>query len=189
MKRQWMKQLAISLIVMGVAVSISAQRPEGLMKDAPQREIPSPEANARRITREFKKTFQLTDKEYEKVYDLYLKQERSLMPSQGNQAPPWSKGGPRGGFGGPMGGFGSPMGGPEMSGGMPPQGGFQGGEHPMPGDMKAFIEDMRKEQEKKQQKASKTLKKKMKKILSKEQFEQWEQWETERIDRHRPDIR
>ena len=184
MKRQWMKQLAISLLVMGIAVSISAQRPERPMKDAPQREIPSPEANARRITREFKKTFRLTDKEYDKVYELYLKQERSLMPSQGNQAPPWGKGGPGGGFGGSMGGFGGPMG-----GGMPPQGGFQGGAPPMPEDMNSFMKDMRKEQEKKQQKASKTLKKKMKKLLSKEQFEHWEQWETERIDRHRPDIR
>ena len=75
MKRQWMKQLAISLLVMGIAISISAQRPERPMKDSPQREIPSPEANARRITREFKKAFQLTDKEYETYMNVFRQRE------------------------------------------------------------------------------------------------------------------
>ena len=47
-------------------------------------DIPFPEQNARHIINEFKKVFQLTEKEYDKVYELYLDQEKSLIPKFGN---------------------------------------------------------------------------------------------------------
>ena len=180
-----MKHIVYTLFILGTAIPTFAQQPEGLQQERRKRremrELPSPENNARRIMREFKETFQLTEKEYEKVYELYLKHEKSLIPEQmeGN------RGGmpPRGGFGG----FGGPgMGGPGFSGpgmgggmGMPPQGDFQPGGD-MPQDIKAMMEEKRKEQEKKQEKATKALTKKMKKILKEEKFEQWEKWENER---------
>ena len=187
MRKQWMKHLASALFIIGIAVAAFAQQPEGTQQKRPERrekrEIPSPENNARRTMREFKKTFQLTDKEYEKVYELYLKYEKSLLPEQmeGN------RGGmpPRGGFGGP--GFGAPgfggsgFGGPGMGGGMgmPPQGDFQPGGD-MPQGMEFMMERMRKEQEVKREKAAKTLKKKKKKVLKGERYEQWLQWEAGR---------
>lgn len=178
MRRQWIKYAALTLFIMGAAAPVLAQQPQEQQK---RREIPSPENNARSITREFKKTFQLTDEQYDKVYELYLKQERSLMPEKSND----NRGGmpPRGGMGRPggggPGGGGPGMGGP--GGGMPPQGGFQPDNNKdMPEDLKVQMEKRRKEHEAKQAKAAKTLKKKMKKILKGEQFTQWEQWETNR---------
>lgn len=189
MKKQWMKSIGLAFLLAGMAVPTFAQHPEGQQQERRQerREIPSPENNARNITREFKKIFQLTDEGYDKVYELYLKQEKSLMPEQGNG----NRGGmpSRGGMGRPGGGGpgGAPGGGPGMGGpggGTPPQGGFQpGGNREMPEDLKAQMEEMRKEQEKKQAKAYKTLKKKMKKILKGDQYTQWEQWEANRKNR------
>ena len=155
MKNQWMKYIAFSLVITGASTSTFAQFPERPSAEERKREIPSPENNARRTIREFKKDFQLSDKEYDKVYDLYLKYEKNLLPENTSGF----RGGmpPRGGPGG--------FGGPGMGGGMPPGGGFQpNGNFPAPKDMKAMMEEMRKEQEKKREKATKTLKKKMKKI-------------------------
>lgn len=185
MRRQWIKYAAFTLLIMGAAAPVRAQQPQERQE---RREIPSPENNARSITREFKKTFRLTDEQYDKVYELYLKQERSLMPEQSNgnrEGMPARGGMGRPGGGGPGGG--GPGGGPGMGGpggGMPPQGGFQPGDNKdMPEDLKAQMEKRRKEHEAKQAKAAKTLKKKMKKILKGELFTQWEEWETNRKDK------
>lgn len=169
MKSQWMKCIVLSFFLTGAtSTSAFAQFPERPSAEERKREIPSPENNARRTVREFKKKFQLSDKEYDKVYDLYLKYEKSLLPENAN-----FRGGmpPRGGMG------------------MPPGGGFQpDGNFPAPKDMKAMMEEVRKEQEKKQEKATKTLKKKMKKILKGNSYIQWEDWEAKRKSR-RPEPR
>ena len=201
MKKQWTIWLAFTLM-MGMAVPVLAQtEPNAPMEGRRKREIPSPESNARRIVSEFKKSFQLTEKEYDKVYELYLKQQKSLMPEQGAGfrggmpsrggfgGPGGGFGGPGGGFGGPGGGFGGPgggFGGPGEGMGMPPQGDFQPrGDRQMPEQMKAMMEERRKEQEKKQEKAFNTLKKKMKKILKGEEYARWEQWEIDRKSKPR----
>lgn len=172
MEKQRIKCIAFTLLLMGASIPNFAQHPGGEQQEMRRRtEIPSPENNARNIMREFKKVFTLTDKQYDKVYDLYLKQEKSLIPSPGN--------GNRGGMP-PRGGMGRPGGAPGM-GGTPPQGGFRPDDNrEMPTDLKAQMESMRKEQEKKQAQAAQKLKKKMKKIMKGELFEQWEQWETNR---------
>lgn len=183
-----MKYIALFLLLTGMATPSFAQHPEDQRREQRRREAPSPENNAKRTIREFKKEFQLTEKEYDKVYELYLKYERSLIADFNN-----------GNFGGmpPRGGMGMPGGGPGGFGGfgmgggmgMPPQGGFPpSGDFQMPGDMKSMMEDMRKEQEKKQEKAHKNLKKKMKKILKGDQYTQWEAWETQRKKR-KPEMR
>ena len=169
MKNKWMKYIALSLVLTGASTSVFAQFPERPPMEERKREIPSPEKNAKRTVREFKKEFQLSDKEYDKVYDLYLKYEKNLLPENAGEF----RGGmpPRGGMG------------------MPPGGGFQpDGNFPAPKDMKAMMEEMRKEQEKRQEKAAKTLKKKMKKILKGNQYVQWEEWEAKRKTR-RPEPR
>ena len=188
MKRQWTISLALFLLL-GMATPMLAQTESNVpMEGRRKREVPSPETNARRIMGEFKKTFQLTEKEYDKVYDLYLKQEKSLMPEMGagfrGGMPPrgGSFGGPGGSFGGPGGGFG----GPGEGMGMPPQGDFQPrGDRQMPEEMKAMMEERRKEQVKKQEKAFETLKKKMAKILKGEEYARWEQWEIDRKSKPR----
>ena len=198
MKRRWTISLALTLLL-GMAAPMMAQtEPNVPMEGRRKREIPSPESNARRIMGEFKKTFQLTDKEYDKVYDLYLKQEKSLMPEMGAGfrggmpsrggfgGPGGGFGGPGGGFGGPGGGFGGGFGGPGEGMGMPPQGDFQPrGDRQMPEEMKAMMEERRKEQAKKQEKAFNALRKKMTKILKGEEYARWEQWETDRKSKPR----
>ena len=55
----------------------------------------------------------------------------------------------------------------------------------MPEEMKAMMEERRKEQAKKQEKAFNALKKKMAKILKGEEYARWEQWETDRKSKPR----
>lgn len=175
MKKNWIKW-GLLCLMMAIALSSYAQEPQE-RPEREKREIPSPENNARRITKEFKQIFQLTDTEYDKVYELYLKMEKDMLPSD-------SERGNR-----PQGrGMGRPSGGPSMSGGMgrPPQGNeFQPREdRKMPEGMKEKMEEMKKEMGKRQAKSAKTIKKKMKKILKGDQYLQWEQWEAKRQTRN-----
>lgn len=177
MKRQWMKHFALYLFIIGISTTTFAQQPESQPTKREKHEIPSPEKNARRITREFKQLFQLTDKEYEKVYELYYAYEKSLMSEQiGRGHRP-----PRDGMEGPgrrrpgMGGR------PNMGGGMPPQGNRPPEmESASPESMKKQMEQRMKEYEQKKEKAAKKLAKKIKKILKDERYTQWQQWETAR---------
>lgn len=182
MKKQWMKWLTLFILI-GMTAPALAQQPEGQPEERRKREIPSPEKNARRITREFKQVFQLTDDAYEKVYELYLTQEKTLMPeqfTQGGMPQRGNMGRPGGGPGGQRGG-GPGMGGRPNMGGMPPQGGFRPEmEGVSPEEIKAQIEKRQQEQAKKQEKAAKKLAKKMKKILKGEQYVQWQEWEADR---------
>lgn len=172
------------LLILGMVLPSFAQQPER-MGGKERCEIPSPENNARRIMKEFKGVFKLTDQDYDKVYELYLKQEKAMMPSQNMNGDMLPR---RGGMGGPGGGSGGSFGGGmnrfQMGGGIPPQGGFDMSRDGMPEDMQARMEEMQKEQDYKRKQAAKKLNKKMKKILNKEQYNQWQDWESQRIKKN-----
>ena len=179
MKKAWMKYIALFLLL-GTTIPATAQHPQRSQEEKKMREIPSPQKNARNIIREFKKEFCLTEKEYDKVYDLYLKHENDMTPEEagaGGMPPRGRMGRPPGGFGGP----GMDGGMPRLGDGMPPQGGFPPamGEG-MPEDAKVMMERIRAEQEQRIIKAGKKLEKKMKKILKGQEFSRWKQWETNR---------
>lgn len=140
--------------------------------DTPQekvqkKEVPNPEKAAQRRTDEMDKMLDLTEKQYKKIYKLFLKEEKEKVEALMEHQPGGMNGQP------PMGGR-PPRGEgrPPMGGGMPPQGGgFPG----MGGDtddmtpeerMKAHVEEMQKEQEKRE--------KKIRKILTDEQYEIWQ---------------
>ena len=132
-----------------------------------KKEVPNPEKAAQRRTDEMDKMLDLTEKQYKKIYKLFLKEEKEKVEALMERHPEGMNGQP------PMGGR-PPMGGgrPPMGGGMPPQGGgFPG----MGGDtddmtpeerMKARGEEIQKEQEKRE--------KKIRKILTDEQYEIWQ---------------
>lgn len=152
-----MKYIALFLLL-GTTIPATAQHPQRSQEEKKMREIPSPKKNARNIMREFKKEFRLTEKEFDKVYDLYLKHENDITPEEpGAGGMP-----PRGRMGRPPGGF-------------PPAIGE--GTHE---DAKAMLERIRAEQEQRIIKAGKKLEKKMKKILKGQEFSRWKQWETNR---------
>jgi hypothetical protein len=153
------------------------QAPQGEqgMHQLPQ----SPEKIARHQAKAMQKAVDLSEKQYDKIYSLYLKEEntrrKQMMNNQGGGQGMRPQGGPGmggpggGGPGGPGGGMGGPGGGPGMGGGQMgggPQGGpggQMGGARPRmnPSDAQAM--------EKQRQKREK----KIKKILSAEQYEKW----------------
>ena len=183
-----MKHLVLFLLL-GITLPAFAQQPGNMPQERKRREMPSPETKASNITKEFKKVFKLSDKEYDKVYKLYLKHEKSIMPEQTGSSgmPPRGSMGRPGGMGGPGGGRPGGFGGPGMGGGFPPQGGFGAGPGGnVPEDMKAMMEEMKKDMEQKRKKASENLKKKMKKILGTEDFARWQQWEGQRKSKEKP---
>lgn len=140
-----------------------------------KRELPNPERDARRQTDKLKTALGLTDKQYEKIYKLNLKEQKEMLNStrQGNSQN-MPMGGPMGGMGGMSGG--GPGGMPGGMGGMnPPMGPPPGGG--APGNFKPSS-DM--------QDKMKTRDKKMKKILTAEQYEKWKAMKPERPE-GRPD--
>ncbi len=152
--------------------AVEGERPE-------RGEIPSPEKEARKLTNRMKKELGLTDKQYDKIYKLNLKEHKKIFETRfgGNaqgsgQRPPMGGGmGPRGG----VPGDGPGMGGPGMGGGRPQMGGRPGigggpggamrpeGAPRMGGD---DMEALKKAAEKKE--------KKIKKILTGEQYAKWQ---------------
>lgn len=145
-----------------------------------------PAESARETSLQVKELCGLDDAQYEKVYKLYLKEEKALQSSQS------SGGGFGGGFGGGMpggGGFGGGMpggGGGDFGGGMPGGGGgFSGGGGDRP-SMGAGAnmdpEEMKAQQRKKLESRHKGLAKKMAKIIPSSQYSRWEEWELQRIE-------
>jgi hypothetical protein len=149
------------------------QAPQGEqgMHQLPQ----SPEKIARHQAKAMQKAVDLNEKQYDKIYSLYLKEEnarrKQMMNHQGGGSGMRPQGGPgMGGPGGPGGpGMGGPGGGPGMGGGQmgrAPQGGPDGQmggarPHMNPSDAQA-LEKQRQKREKK-----------IKKILSAEQYDKW----------------
>lgn len=140
--------------------------------DTPQekvqkKEVPNPEKAAQRRTDEMDKMLDLTEKQYKKIYKLFLKEEKEKVEALMEHQPGGMNGQPPMGGRPPRGEGRLPMG-----GGIPPQGGgFPG----MGGDtddmtpeerMKAHAEEMQEEQEKRE--------KKIRKILTDEQYEIWQ---------------
>lgn len=173
MKKQWIKNAAF-LLLLGMSAPVLAQQDGGQQDkkrgEKPQREVPSPENNARHISQEIKKTLNLTEDLYNQIYDLYLTEQRAGMPdnAQGGNMPP------RGGMGMPPQGGGP--GGPGMDGGMPPQ----DGNFPPNFDNNSSEdrEKQMKEMAKKKEKAFKKLDKKMKKLLTGDQYAKWQTLDT-----------
>lgn len=128
--------------------------------DTPQekvqkKEVPNPEKAAQRRTDEMDKMLDLTEKQYKKIYKLFLKEEKERVEALMERHPGGMNGQP------PMGGR-PPRGEgrPPMGGGMPPQGGgFPGmgedADEMTPEErMKAHVEEMQKEQEKREKKSA-----------------------------------
>ncbi len=116
------------------------------------KEVPNPEKMAKRRTDEMNELLQLSEKQYKKIYKLYLKQEKEKVERMTERHLPEG---------------GRPPMPPEGGGGMSPQGGMPPRMEGMPPSMpmKNEREDM--------QKQIKKFDKKLKKILTDEQYEIW----------------
>lgn len=151
MKRNRLLCLLAVCLMCGMAFSQEQEK-----KQLP-REVPSPEKSARKMTDRMKDGLQLTDKQYDKLYKLNLKEQQERFAAmaergEGQRPPRGEQRGERPGMGGgrpPMGGgMGSGMG-----GGRPPVG--TRGERP------AMSKD--------------NAEKKIKKILTAEQYAKWQE--------------
>ena len=138
-----------------------------------KREDLTPAAAATIRTDEMKKLVNLDEKQYKKIYKLFLKDEeqisKEMYANQGLDFGDMMMGGPMGG--GDFGGGGGPMGGGPMGGGMMmggPMGGFGGG---FGGSSATDPDEARKKTEKRQKK----LEKNIKKVLTSEQYATWYQ--------------
>lgn len=153
--------MACGMVLMCAPLSASANvRYDDPQEKMQKKEVPNPEKAAQRRTDEMDKALNLTEKQYKKIYKLFLKEEKEKVEAMMQRHPGGMDGQP------PMGGR------PPMGGGMPPQGGgFPGmGEFPegmSPEErMKEHAEKMQKEQEKRE--------KKIRKILTEEQYAIWQ---------------
>lgn len=142
------------------------------------RKIESPEGMARSEASKMRRELNLTDKQYDKLYSLFLKENQSAIKSMSASGARGFQGGPRGGRpggpdgAGPGGGFGGgegmpgngQMGGPGRMGGRG-EGDFKA---PMQNGSKPMTpEQMQKQREKRDKKISK--------IIGKEKFAMWQE--------------
>ena len=173
-----LKTLAVlAVLSAGIATDLTAQPMAGpseqhdsLRRRRPPRHAPrlTPEEVARRQADRLKDSLLLTDKQYKKVYKLYLDEQEERAENRPT--------GPRGrsmGMGGgfqPMGGGGMP---PQMEddGGFPPMTDTERPQRPTEEERQAFMEARKKEA----QERAKKLDKKMKKILTDEQYVRWKE--------------
>ena len=132
-----------------------------------KKEVPNPEKAAQRRTDEMDKALNLTEKQYKKIYKLFLKEEKEKVEAMMQCHPGGMNGLPPMAGRPPMGGGRPPMGGgmPPQGGGFPGMGGFPEGMSPEE-RMKEHAEKMQKEQEKRE--------KKIRKILTEEQYATWQ---------------
>lgn len=163
-----MKIVGTMICIMTLAGLATAQEaPESQANQQQEKRLPhevaNPEKIATRITEQMQRSLQLTEKQYNKIYKLNLKEQKkrfNLMQNAENQGSFM-----RGGFG--MGEGRPPM---PMGGGEPPmarEGGFPGrmGERP-----RMQLDD---DSAKALKKAAEAKDKKIKKILTTEQYEKW----------------
>ena len=150
--------MACGMALMCAPLSASANvRYDDPQEKVQKKEVPNPEKAAQRRTDEMDKALNLTEKQYKKIYKLFLKEEKEKVEAMMQRHP----GRP------PMGGGRPPMGGgmPPQGGGFPGMGGFPEGMSPEE-RMKEHAEKMQKEQEKRE--------KKIRKILTEEQYATWQ---------------
>lgn len=125
-----------------------------------KKEVPNPEKAAQRRTDEMDKALNLTEKQYKKIYKLFLKEEKEKVENMMQRHSGGMNGQP------PMGGR------PPMGGAMPPQGGGFPGMGGAPKDMSP--EERMKEHAEKMQKEQEKREKKIRKILTEEQYAIWQ---------------
>ena len=168
MRKQILMVAALSLCLGQAMAQTDEPRvalpPDSLLGERPNfAEMPNPEEVAKRQTDRLKEALQLDEKQYEKVYELNLKEQKECLEER-MQGPHL------------MGGEGRrPMppgwdGQPPMEDDFPPQMG-EGKRPPMPSDedRKERAEELRKKEEKRAKKRNR----KMKKILTDEQYARW----------------
>ena len=160
--------MACGMALMCAPLSASANvRYDDPQEKVQKKEVPNPEKAAQRRTDEMDKALNLTEKQYKKIYKLFLKEEKEKVEAMMQRHPGGMNGQPPMGGKHPMGGGRPPMGGgmPPQGGGFPGMGGFPEGMSPEE-RMKEHAEKMQKEQEKRE--------KKIRKILTEEQYATWQ---------------
>lgn len=160
--------MACGMALMCAPLSASANiRYDDPQEKVQKKEVPNPEKAAQRRTDEMDKALNLTEKQYKKIYKLFLKEEKEKVENMMQRHPGGMDGQPPMGGRPPMGGGRPPMGGgmPPQGGGFPGMGGFLEGMSPEE-RMKEHAEKMQKEQEKRE--------KKIRKILTEEQYATWQ---------------
>ncbi|WP_418813287.1 hypothetical protein [Phocaeicola plebeius] len=102
--------MACGMALMCAPLSVSANvRYDDPQEKVQKKEVPNPEKAAQRRTDEMDKTLNLTEKQYKKIYKLFLKEEKEKVEAMMQRHPGGMNGQP------PMGGR------PPMGGGMQPQ--------------------------------------------------------------------
>lgn len=160
--------MACGMALMCAPLSASANvRYDDPQEKVQKKEVPNPEKAAQRRTDEMDKALNLTEKQYKKIYKLFLKEEKEKVEAMMQRHPGGMNGLPPMAGRPPMGGGRPPMGGgmPPQGGGFPGMGGFPEGMSPEE-RMKEHAEKMQKEQEKRE--------KKIRKILTEEQYATWQ---------------
>ena len=160
--------MACGMALMCAPLSASANvRYDDPQEKVQKKEVPNPEKAAQRRTDEMDKALDLTEKQYKKIYKLFLKEEKEKVEAMMQRHPGGMNGQRSMGGRPPMGGGRPPMGGgmPPQGGGFPGMGGFPEGISPEE-RMKEHAEKMQKEQEKRE--------KKIRKILTEEQYATWQ---------------
>lgn len=160
--------MACGMALMCTSLNASANvRYDDPQEKVQKKEVPNPEKAAQRRTDEMDKALNLTEKQYKKIYKLFLKEEKEKVENMMQRHSGGMNGQPPMGGRHPMGGGRPPMGGgmPPQGGGFPGMGGFPEGMSPEE-RMKEHAEKMQKEQEKRE--------KKIRKILTEEQYATWQ---------------
>lgn len=104
--------MACGMALMCASLSASANiRYDDPQEEVQKKEVPNPEKAAQRRTDEMDKALNLTEKQYKKIYKLFLKEEKEKVENMMQRHPGGMNGQP------PMGGR------PPMGGGRPPMGG------------------------------------------------------------------
>ena len=116
--------MACGMALMCAPLSVSANvRYDDPQEKVQKKEVPNPEKAAQRRTDEMDKTLNLTEKQYKKIYKLFLKEEKEKVEAMMQRHPGGMNGQP------PMGGS-PPMGGERQPQVLPP---MPEGERPGPG--------------------------------------------------------
>lgn len=158
---------AAALLISFAAANAQEQSPQDMKGERPQRQQLKPKERAKANADSLNALVQLDEKQYKKVYKIFLEEANSmsdLFPNRGGGQRPPMGGGRPGGF---SGGGGRP-GGFSGGGGRPPmgQGQMMGGPS---GQMKSIPERINEIREKRE--------KKLKKILTEEQYQIYDESE------------
>lgn len=178
--------ITASLLALGCGTTAAQEtgtpRPQEPQPERHYKPMPlSPEKQARNTTQRMDSLLGLTEKQYDKLYALHLKEARRKMESDKPAGGPPMEGQRRGGGPGGRPGFGggNPPGGghgmgPGGNGHRPPEGGF--GQQP-PRDFAPSSDAVKemKKQRKKEEQQRKKMEKKIRKILTEEQYARWQE--------------